>query len=193
MQEHQLFQPGFCGVEAHLQAAYLPVHYLFVVRLPHIEQPAPGAADGVALHRVGVVVQNVQGIKAFCFEVGIHLVHGRPPVIVVALHDDLLPGQALQKFKILTGIGQAHGPADIARQYNGILWFDELAPIFLKALHIIIPAGKNIHRLGSAQRKVGIAKHKKCHVFSPVLNAAGCVIPDSPAPPRRSAQDRSRC
>ena len=138
-------------------------------------------------------MQNVQGIKAFCFEVGIHLVHGRPPVIVVALHDDLLPGQALQKFKILTGIGQAHGPADIARQYNGILWFDELAPVFLKALHIIIPAGKNIHRLGSAQRKVGIAKHKKCHVFSPVLNAAGCVIPDSPAPPRRSAQDRSRC
>ena len=96
-------------------------------------------------------MQNVQGIKAFCFEVGIHLVHGRPPVIVVALHDDLLPGQALQKFKILTGIGQAHGPADIPRQHDGVLGFDQLAPVALQPLHIAVPPRKNIHGFGSAQ------------------------------------------
>ena len=95
MQEHQLFQPGFCGVEAHLQAAYLPIHHLFVVRLPHIEQPAPGAAQRIPLHRVGVVVQDVQGVKALSLEVSVHLVGRGPPVIVVSLHDQLLAGKLL--------------------------------------------------------------------------------------------------
>ena len=117
-------------------------------------------------------MQDVQGVEPLRFEIGIHLVGSGPPVIVVALHDDLLSGQALQKFKIPAGIGQAHGPADISRQHDGVFRFDELPPVFFQTLHIIVPAGKNIHRLGSAQRKMGVAKHKKCHVFTPVLKCS---------------------
>ena len=188
MQEHQLFQPGFCGVEAHLQAAYLPVHHLFVVRLPHIEQPAPGAADGVALHGVGVVVQDVERIEALGFQVGVHLVGGGPPIVVIALHDELLAGQLLQKFEIPAGIGKAHGPADVACEDDGVLRLYELAPVGLQPFHIAVPAGENVHRLGAAQGKVGIAKHKKCHsLFTPVLVF---VKPDSPVPPPRSEPGR---
>ena len=169
MQEHQLFQPRLGSVQAHAQAADLAVHHLFVVRLPHIEQPAPGTADGITLHGVGVVVQDVQRIKPFCLEIGGHLVGRGPPVIMVALHDDLLPRQALQEGKVPAGIGQAHGPADVTRQHDGVLRLDELPPVFFQTLHIIVPARKDIHRLGSAQRKMGVAKHKKCHVVTPVL------------------------
>ena len=139
-------------------------------------------------------MQDVQRIKPFCLEIGVHLVGRGPPVIMVALHDDLLPRQALKEGKVPAGIGQAHGPADVTRQHDGVLRLDELPPVFFQTLHIIVPARKDIHRLGSAQRKMGVAKHKKCHVVTPVLTVQqGCFMPDSPAPPRRSARGRSRC
>ena len=148
MQEHQLLQPRLCGVKAHFEPPDLPVHHLFVVGLPHIEQPAPGAADGVTLHGVGVVVQNVEGVKALGLQVSVHLVGGGPPIIVVPLHDELLPRQLLQERKVLPGVGQPHGPADVACKDDGVLGLDELAPVAFQPLHIAVPAGENVHRLG---------------------------------------------
>ena len=95
MQEHQLLQPRFRSIQAHFQAPDLAVHHFFIVGFSHIEQPAPGAAQRIPLHRVGVVVQDVQGVKALSLEVGVHLVGRGPPVIVVSLHDQLLAGKLL--------------------------------------------------------------------------------------------------
>ena len=95
-------------------------------------------------------MQDMQGIKALRLEVGVHLVGCGPPVIVVAFHDELLAGQLLQKRKILAGICQAHGPADVPCQHDGILRGDEFAPVALQPLHVAIPARENIHGLGSA-------------------------------------------
>jgi len=67
MQKHELFKARLCGIQAHFQPPDLPVHHLFVVGFPHIEQPAPRAAQSVPFHGVGVVVQDVQGIEAFRF------------------------------------------------------------------------------------------------------------------------------
>ena len=129
-------------------------------------------------------MQDVQGIEALRFQVGVHFVGRAPPVIVVALHDELLARKLLQKREVPAGIGQAHGPADVACEDDGVLRFYELAPVGLQPLHIAVPAGENVHRLGAAQGKVGIAKHKKCHsLFTPVLVF---VKPDSPVPPPRS-------
>jgi len=96
-------------------------------------------------------MQDVQGVKALSLEVSVHLVGRGPPVIVVSFHDQLLAGKLLQKRKIPARIVQAHGPADIPRQHDGVLGFDQLAPVALQPLHIAVPPRKNIHGFGSAQ------------------------------------------
>ena len=50
--------------------------------------------------------------------------------------------------KVLPGVGQPHGPADVARKDDGVLGLDELAPVAFQPLHIAVPAGENVHRLG---------------------------------------------
>jgi hypothetical protein len=80
------------------------------------------------------------------------------------------PGSCCRNSKSLRVSVKTHGPADVACKDNGILGLYELAPVGLQPFHIAVPAGENIHRLGAAQGKVGIAKHKKCHsLFTPVL------------------------
>ena len=131
------------------------------MRLPHIEQPAPCAAEGVALHRVGVVVQDMQGIEALRFQVGVHFVGRAPPIIVVALHDELLARKLLQKREIPAGIGQAHGPADIPRQHDGVLRGDEFAPAALQPLYVIVPPREKYPWAWMRRRKDGYRQAQK--------------------------------
>ena len=67
------------------------------------------------------------------------------------LLQQLLAGQPLQKSKICRCVLQFHGPADIPRQHDGVLGFDQFAPVALQPLHIAVPPRKNIHGFGSAQ------------------------------------------
>ena len=184
VEKDQLLLPRLGGLQAQPQPADLPVHHLFVVGFVRVEQPPPRPAQSVAVHRIGVVVQQAQGIEPLRPEKCVHLVGGGPPVVVVALHDQFLARQAVQEGEVLPGVGQPHGPADVPRQYHRILRLDQLAPVGFQLFDIAVPAGEHVHGFGAPQRKMGVAQHKQCHVQ--LLS----IMPDSPGPPRRSGTGR---
>ena len=63
----------------------LPRHELFALGGNVVKRPAAGAAQRHIADSAGVVVQNVQRVKAIGSQEVFHLAGRRPPVVMVAL------------------------------------------------------------------------------------------------------------
>ncbi len=87
----------------------------------------------------------MQRIKAVFRKEGIHFIHGRPPVIVISLEDDLLTRKSVHKFKIRLGFRKTHAPGGIAGKHDCIFRPDLCQPVLLDAVNIVMPTGENIH------------------------------------------------
>ena len=141
-------------------AAGLAGNQLFVVLLPLLKHPPAGAAQADSLGADGVVVQDGQRVKAALLQKAVHLGFGGPPIIVVALHQNLFAGQGVQESKVRLCLLQAHPPGDIPGDHHRVLLADHRAPVLFQALHVIFPPAKDVHRLVHRQRQVGISYDK---------------------------------
>ena len=101
MQEAYLFR-----VPRRLQGCFqpsgLPRQHLAVVRplVVQLIEPAPCAAQRRSVVKQAVVVEYFNGIQPVVREKALHFRRGVPPVIVVALQDDLAPRQGVDEPKI---------------------------------------------------------------------------------------------
>ena len=88
----------------------------------------------------------------------------RPPVVMVALEDDLAAGDGVHKGKILRRVVEAHCPAEIAEQDGRVLRANDLQ-IFPQLFHIPCPATpEHVHRLVCrAERQVQISNRVQGH------------------------------
>ena len=132
-------------LQAHPQAASLPRHQLFALSCHIVKGPAAGAAEGGIAQNTGVVVQDVERVKAGIRQVLFHLAGGGPPVVVVTFQQPFLARQTLDIGEVRLGIAEVHRPAGVPRQHHGILGADEFAPVGFEFGQIPLPAGKNIH------------------------------------------------
>ena len=153
VQKHHRLQPRLLRrADGNLQSLHLPCQYLGTLLLFVADiHPPPGAADAVLAVGVVVVVENVQGIQAVCLQEFRHFLHGVPPVVMVPLQQNLLPGQILYKLKIRQCLRQGHTPGGIPGQHHRILRRDQLPPVPLQQLHMVFPTAEHIHRLTFVQ------------------------------------------
>ncbi len=132
-----------------------------------IEEPSACSRQCEISDPVCVVVKNFYCGNPSGFEKALHFTHGSPPVIVIALHDYFGARKRIQKAKILKRIFKRHSPRNIPRNDHGIFRRNYRAPVFLKALHIVIPAAKNVHRFIGSEGKMRISDCEKRHIFTP--------------------------
>ena len=112
MEERQL-RPVPRRPQGRLQPARLPIEDLLVVTgLLLLEEPAPGAAQGVLPVEEAVVVEDVDGGDAVLPEKAPHLGGGVPPVVVVALHNKFPARQAVDPPEVLQALGEIDAPGD---------------------------------------------------------------------------------
>ena len=78
-------------------------------------EPATGSAQGnVAVLECGIV-EHLKSLESLLLTEHLELVECGPPVVVVALDDDLLAGDRVHKSEILHCGVQAHCPAEVAQ------------------------------------------------------------------------------
>ena len=126
---------------------------------------------------MAVVVEKVKGGEALFPEKGAHFGHRGPPVIVVALHQQLLAGELLQKAEVRLRLRKVDAPGGVPRQHQGILHRQggEALP---NAVHVILPRGaEHLHGFVSGQGEVQVPDGVESHSLSTFLTSK------SPAPP----------
>ena len=76
-----------------------------------------------------------------------HFIDGRPPIVMVALADELAAGQGIQKFQVFECLLQGDAPGNIAGKHDRIVFGNGFQPVFAQLLVVICPARpENIHR-----------------------------------------------
>ena len=86
VEKHQLL-PVPCRFQRRLQAHQLPAEHLFIVGtgLFLLEKPAAGAADGIVLIEIAVIIQQIH-LGEFVFPAKFLEFRSRaPPIIVISL------------------------------------------------------------------------------------------------------------
>ena len=149
-----------------LQPPELAPEDLLVVAagLLFVIEPAARAAERKLPIKEAAVVQHVKIRKAVLRAEAVKGLERRPPVVVVALEDDLAAGDGVHEGKILRRVLQTHCPAEIAEQHGRILRPDD-AQVLPELVDIALPpAAEDVHRLiGRPQRQVQIADRVQGH------------------------------
>ena len=112
MQEHCLFRISR-RFQRSPQPSAFAAHYLFIVRLARVEQPAPRAAQCKPFCKNTIVMQKRQAAKPIRSQIGVHFRHSRPPVIVVSLQEQFPARKILKERKIRTAVLQLHRPGGV--------------------------------------------------------------------------------
>ena len=142
-----------------LQADQLPVQDLLVVgpALLLLKEPAPGAADRQLTVLVAVVVQDPEIGKALGLAELIEFGGRGPPVVVVALQDDLPARDGVDEGEVLPGAVQVHGPAQVPQQDRGVLGADHGEPR-PELVHVAGPeSAEDVHGLVRLEAQMQIA------------------------------------
>ena len=160
----------FFRVPRQLQRAFeppkLPPENFLVVAallLRVVEPPARAAQGDIAVEEAGII-QDVKVCKPVLRAEAVKGPQRRPPVVMVALEDDLAAGDGVHKGKILRRVVKAHRPAEIAEQDGRVLRANDLQ-IFPQLFHIPCPAApEHVHRLVCrAERQVQISNRVQGH------------------------------
>ena len=186
MQEHCLFRISR-RFQRSPQPSAFAAHYLFIVRLARVEQPAPRAAQCKPFCKNTIVMQKRQAAKPIRSQIGVHFRHGRPPVIVVSLQEQFPARKILKERKIRTAVLQLHRPGGVPRQYHGILRTHSRQPVFPQTLHIVLPAAENVHGLGRSQRQMKIPDCKNCHSILRMTGRRPAILRKGSAAPYEAA------
>ena len=112
-----------------------------------VVHPAPGTAEGVIPVFISVIEQNLDRVAAPVGKGFFHLGLGGKPVVMVALQNNFGAIKLMKVFKIRPAFLHNQSPGNIPRDDDGIFGLYRFLPVFGQALHIVFPAGKNIHRL----------------------------------------------
>ena len=117
-----------------------------------LKKPSPGAAQGNIAVEMAIVVEQVHVRKAALLAKALKLRRRVPPVVVVALDEELPAGKLGKKAEVGLCLGKSQCPAEVSHDDQGIL-LAQNAEIFLELLHIACPlAAKDVHGLvGSTQ------------------------------------------
>ena len=154
----------FFRVSRQLQRAFEPPEFppedLLVVAallLRVIEPPARAAQSDITVKEAGII-QDVKIRKAVLRAEAVKGPQRCPPVVVVALQDDLAARDSVHERKILRRVVEAHCPAEIAEQDGRVLRANHLQ-IFPQLFHIPCPAApEHVHRLvRRAERQMQIS------------------------------------
>jgi hypothetical protein len=84
-------------------------------------KPAACAADGIVPIGDEVIMEDSQVMKEICIKALLNFGGCSPPVIMVTLEDDFLPGQSVNKGEIRNGLLQIHAPAEVAAENAGVV------------------------------------------------------------------------
>ena len=84
-------------------------------------KPAACAADGIIPIGDEVIMEDSQVMKEICIKALLNFGGCGPPVIVITLEDDLLPGQSVNKGEIRKRLLQIHAPAEVAAENAGVV------------------------------------------------------------------------
>lgn len=148
------------GLQGELQALHLPGEDLLVLRRLGRVLPAPRPGHRHPVHHQGVVLEGVhprgQG--------GPEAADGGPPVVVVALEEDLPPGQAGEVQEVRDRLGEAHGPGDVPGDHHQVLLAHHLPPPPEEGLRVPFPArSEDGHGLGVDPGEVGVGDGVDAH------------------------------
>src|SRR5699024_349987 len=118
-----------------------------------IEPPAR-AAEGCVPVEDAVVVQYLDAVYAVLIKELIGLGRRAPPVVVVALDDDLAPRQPGDEEEVLPRRLHRHAPGEVAAEDGDVLCA-QVGEAFFQFFHIALPPpAENVHRLVPAERQV---------------------------------------
>ena len=157
VQEHQLL-PVPCRLQRCFQTAHLPLEHLGIMLagLLLFEEPATGAADGKIAVFIEIVVENELILKAVLLAELIKFRGGGPPVVVVALEDDLPSGDLVDPREVLPGVVQSQSPAQIAAEHQGVL-LRQNGEALPELVHVTHPgSAEDVHGLLRTQRQVQV-------------------------------------
>jgi hypothetical protein len=101
-------------------------------------KPAACAADGIVPIGDEVVMEDRQILKEICIKALLNFGGCGPPVIVVTLEDDFLPGESVNKGEIRNGLLQIHAPAEITAENAGVVG-SERRKAGLQFLRMVMP------------------------------------------------------
>ena len=105
-------------------------------------------------------MEDLQGVKALLREELVGLGRRAPPVVVVALEDELLSRKLVHEAEIRLRLPDAHSPAQIAAEQRQILR-PHARKAFFQFFRVIPPLlPKDVHGLVAAQGEVQIADCK---------------------------------
>ena len=98
-----------------------------------------------------------------------------PPEVVVALEQDLFPGQSLDELKVRQRLLHGHAPGKVAAEHADVIGMQRRKTKF-DFFYIIFPrSAKYVHGLICAQRQMQVADCIQCHLRSSVYSAPGCT------------------
>ena len=164
-------------LERCLEPADLAQHDLPVVRLAFglLIKPTARTADGIIAVEVAVIIENVHGVHVVRRKKAVGLFGSAPPEVVIALEQNLFPGQSLDELKVRQRLLHGHAPGKITAEHADIVVVQGRKTKF-DFFYIIFPrSAKYVHGLICAQRQMQVADCIQCHLRSSVYSAPGCT------------------
>ena len=157
--------PVPCRLQGRFQPAGLAGQHLFVVcaGIVQLVEPAPRAAEGQVTVKQAVVMEYLQRGQAVLVEEPLHLGGRLPPVVVIALEENLFAGKPVDELKVRQGLLEAHAPAQVAAE-DGDVILRQRRKAAAELFHVVLPfVAEDVHGLIGAERQVQVAKGVEGH------------------------------